>query len=318
MLTRRDFLHHSALLTTAALLPAACKTDSTMALSNIGIQLFSLPKLLEKDIRQAFQMLAEMGYKELELYGPYPFSAQSNKEGWLTLAPQLGFSASGFYGLGIAGIKTLLQDYDLSVPSLHTDYETLLDHMPALGEAGRALGASYVALPAIPEERRQNLDGYKQVAADFNAIGEAAKKEGLKFAYHNHGYGLKEMEGSIPFQLILDQTDPELVFLEMDIYWTTAGRADPIGLLRKNPGRYHLMHLKDMRPKTHFSGDGGDPGQWMAIFPFMVSAGDGELDIPGIVEAALQSGVKHFFVEQDMVAEPEVALKRSIDYLKTL
>jgi sugar phosphate isomerase/epimerase len=289
-----------------------------MAISHIGIQLFSLPKLLEQDPRQAFRMLADMGYREVELYGPYTFSVQSAKEAWLALAPRLGFSGSGYFGMAENELKELLGELQLSVPSMHTDYETLLHEMPALGTAARALGAKYVTLPAIPDERRQNLDGYKQVAADFNAIGEAARQEGLKFAYHNHGYGLTEMEGTIPFQLILDQTDPELVFLEMDIYWTTAGRADPIDLLRNNPGRYHLMHLKDMKPKTHFPGDGGDAGQWMELFPYMASAGDGELHIAGIVQEARQSGVKHFFVEQDMVAEPEVALKRSIDYLQKL
>ena len=215
-------------------------------------------------------------------------------------------------------LKDLFQELHLSVPSVHSDYETLLDHMPAFGEAAQVLGFEYVTLPAIPDERRQNLDGYKQVAEDFNAIGEAAKKQGLKFAYHNHGYGLSEMEGQIPFQVILDETDPNLVYLEMDIYWTTAGRANPIDLLKQNAGRYHLLHLKDMKPKTYFSGDGGDPGQWMELFPYMTTAGDGELDIPKIVQAAKESGVKHFFVEQDMVAEPEVALKRSFDYLNTL
>ena len=90
MLNRRDFLHHSALLTTAALLSAACKTDSPMALQNIGIQLFSLPKMLELDTRKAFQMLSDMGYREIELYGPYPFSTQSAKDSWDALAPRLG------------------------------------------------------------------------------------------------------------------------------------------------------------------------------------------------------------------------------------
>lgn len=318
MSTRREFLRHSALLPTAALLSAACKTHFTMALPTIGIQLFSLPKLLEQDPRKAFQLLADMGYREIELYGPYSFSVQRAKDSWNAVAPRLGFSGSGYFGMEQNEIQQLFQELNLSVPSVHTDYDTLLNHMPVFGEAAQVLGFEYVTLPAIPDERRQNLDGYKQVAEDFNAIGEAAQKEGLKFAYHNHGYGLTEMEGTVPLQLLLDLTDPERVFLEMDIYWTTAGRADPIKLLQQNPGRYRLMHLKDMKPKTYFSGDGGDAGQWMELFPYMTTAGDGELDIPGIVTAAKKSGVAHFFVEQDMVAEPEVALKRSFDYLQGL
>ncbi|HBK88965.1 MAG TPA: xylose isomerase, partial [Cytophagales bacterium] len=105
---------------------------------------------------------------------------------------------------------------------------------------------------------------------------------------------------------------------EMDLFWTTAGGADPIELFTKYPGRYHMMHVKDMKKKARFSGDGGDPNQWIELFPYMTSAGEGVLDLKAILTKAKASGVKHFFVEQDMVADPDVSLKKSIDYLKTL
>ena len=156
------------------------------------------------------------------------------------------------------------------------------------------------------------------MADTYNKIGETAKKEGVSFAYHNHGYGLKEMNGQIPLKLILDGTDASLVFLEMDLYWTTAGGADPVKLLETYKGRYHLMHVKDMMKKVQFSGDGGDAKQWIELFPYMTTAGSGVLDLKTIIAKAKETGVKHFIVEQDMVANPETALKKSCDYLSSL
>lgn len=287
-------------------------------LSDVGIQLFSVPLLLEKDFEKGLKLLADMGYTKLELYGPYPFSAASNKEHWAELTPRLGFSGSGFFGQTATGLKSILDEFGLSVPSVHTDLDTLENNMVALGNAKEILGFEYVVLPALPADKRISMDDYKKTADLFNLIGKNAKERGLKFTYHNHGYGLSELEGQIPLQYLIENTDPEMVYLEMDLFWTTAGRADPMEYLDKYPGRYHLMHVKDMKEKKNFSGDGGDPGQWMELFPYMCSAGEGILELERIIPKAIESGVKHFIVEQDMVQEPEIVLKKSIDYLKSL
>lgn len=212
----------------------------------------------------------------------------------------------------------MLEANGLSVPSIHTDLDTLETAFEKLGEAAQVLGNTYVVLPAIPQERRKTLDDYKRMAESFNKIGAAAKKAGIKFAYHNHGYGLQEMEGQVPLDLIFAHTDHSLVYFEMDLYWTTAGGADPVALLEKHKGRYRLMHVKDMMKKVHFSGDGGEPKQWIELFPYMTTAGNGVLDLKAILAKAKETGVEHFIVEQDMVAEPEKALKKSFDYLASL
>jgi 3-oxoacid CoA-transferase A subunit len=200
----------------------------------------------------------------------------------------------------------------MTAPSMHSDLETLQSRMDNLGEAAAALGTEFVTLPAIPGENRKTLDDYKKMADTFNKIGEAAKKAGIKFAYHNHGYGLKEMDGQIPLKLILDGTDPSLVFFEMDLYWTTAGGADPVAYLESFKNRYRLMHVKDMSKKVQFSGDGGSPEQWIELFPYMTTAGSGVIDLKTILPKAKENGVQHFIVEQDMVAQPEVNLKKSL------
>lgn len=319
MTNRRNFIKQTAALACLLLVGCSNKNTNTMPkqLTNIGIQLFSLPKLLENDFLGAIKMLQGMGYTELELYGPYTFSEPSAKKSWQAITPALGFSGSGYYGRSIQDIKNILADHGMTTPSAHTDLDTLINGMGRLAEAAHILGHQYVTLPAIPDDKRTSLDDYKRIADTFNKIGKNAKKEGIKFAYHNHGYGIKPVaDGTIPLELIIDNTDPSLVFLEMDIFWTTAGGANPMTWLKKYPNRYHLLHLKDMKPIKTFAGDGGDASQWIELFPYMATTGDGDLGVSEIVKTGLETGVKHFIVEQDMVAQPEIALKNSIDFLK--
>jgi sugar phosphate isomerase/epimerase len=315
---RRQFIQSTAALTASSFFVSKSFAGEFAALKNIGIQLFSLPKMLESDFAKTIQMLASLGYKEIELYGPFPFSTPSAQERWARVTPSLGFSGSGYFGRSAEEVRDVVNKNGMKIPSVHTDYETLLQNMEGLAKASSVLGFEYVCLPAIPEEKRKTLDDYKRVADEFNVIGESAKKHNLKFAYHNHGYGFKPMEGKVPMTMLLEMTDPKTVFLEMDIYWTTAGGADPVEYLKKYSGRYHLMHLKDMKEKKTFSGDGGDSQQWIELFPYMTTAGSGVLDLKKIIAQAQKSGVKHFFVEQDMVANPEIALKKSVDYLKSI
>ncbi|MCP9753809.1 twin-arginine translocation signal domain-containing protein [Lacihabitans sp. CCS-44] len=316
MTTRRNFLKKTG-LATAALATPFQNLFAEMKLQNkMGIQLFSLPKMLSEDFEKGIKMLSAMGYKELELYGPFSFSTEAAKKRWAAVTPQLGFSGSGYFGKDIKDVKKLLSDNGLSTPAMHTDMDTLLNGMDKLGEAAHVLGQKYVTLPSIPDELRKNLDDYKRVAETFNKIGENAKKNGIKFGYHNHGYGIKPMNEQIPLQIILENTDPNLVFFELDIFWTASGGADPIEYLTKYPNRYKMLHLKDMKEKKEFSGDGGNASQWIPLFGNMTTAGDGILDLKGIIKKAKEIGVEHYFVEQDMVASPEIALKRSLDFLK--
>jgi sugar phosphate isomerase/epimerase len=288
------------------------------ALTTVGVQLFSLPRVMEKDFRAGIALLAGMGYKEVQLYGPFEFSAPEAISSWAAITPQLGFSGSGFFGLTAKQVRAALDQHGMTVPAVHTDWATLQMRMGQLADAAQTVGFTYVGLPAIPDPLRTNLDAYKRMADAFNTVGANAKRYGLKFAYHNHGYGLVPMDGQLPLQLLLANTDPASVFFEMDIYWTVSGGADPVALLKANPGRYHLMHVKDMKERKRFRGDGGDAGQWMEMFPYMTTAGDGVMPLPAIISAARASGMQHFFVEQDLVANPEVALKRSFDYVRTL
>lgn len=315
---RRQFLIHSALFSAATLVNANHILAKTPLINSLGLGLFSIPKLLENDFEAALYMLAKMGYQEIECYGPYEFSTEKAKASWNAVTPQLGFKGSGFYTKSAPAFLAAAKSNGISIPSMHTDLDTLLTNMGPLAAAANLIGAKYVVLPSIPLEERSSLDDYKKVADKFNIIGAAAKKEGIRFAYHNHGYGLNKINGSMPLDIIFDQTDPSLVYFEMDIYWTMAGGADPVQLFEKHQNRYKMVHVKDMKEAKRFAGDGGDPSQWISLFPYMTSCGEGVFDLAAILSSAKKSGVDHFFVEQDMVQFPEIALKKSADYLRTL
>jgi len=316
-MNRRKFLQ-SSFASTAAFTLADLEMANQFSpnLDRIGIQLWTLPKLLEKNFEDAIKVLANMGYKELEFYGPYPFSAAESLERWKSITPALGFSGSGYFGRSAREVKQILDRYGMSTPSMHIDIETLRGKLDEMAEAANILGQKYVTIPSAPT--RTTLDAYKKDADEFNEIGAKVDKLGLRFAYHNHGNGLKEMQGSIPLDYILEHTDPKFVSFEMDIYWMTAGGADPVEYLKKYPSRFRLMHIKDMSKQVKFSGDGGDPSQWIELFPYITGAGSGVLDLKKIISAAKNSGAQHFFVEWDMLQNPEDALPKIYKYLSTL
>ena len=316
---RRKFIINSGIAASSLMLFSGCKSLlSQDALNSIGVQLFSFPKLLEKDFNAGIKMVSEMGYKEIEMFGPFNFSVEAAKKRWKSITPMLGFNGSGYFGHTTKEIKTILDEHNIKVTSIHSDMDTMQTRMEEIAKESEQLGFEYVVLPAIPEEKRQTLDDYKRVVEEFNEIGGKAKQVGLKFVYHNHGYGFNKIENQVPIELVFDQTESDLVFFQMDLFWTIAGGMNPSDLLNAYPGRYVSMHVKDMKKLTRFSGDGGDPSQWMELFPEIASLGDGVLDIPKIISTAQQQGVKHFYIELDIVNNPEVALKKSFNYLKSL
>lgn len=317
---RRIFLKNTALaLAAGAIVPtAAFGIQPKKKMDNLGVALFTLPKSLSTDFEGTLKMVADIGYKELEFFGPYEFSDNAAKEGWKMAANALGFSGSGYFGNSPKQTKEILDRYGLTAPSIHIDLPTLQNNMEKVAEAAHIVGHNYVGIAMIPDDMRGSLDDYKRTIEIFNKVGESAKKNDLTFFYHNHGYGHQPLEGTVPFQMILDETDDDLVKMQMDVFWFTAAGLDPKKMLADNPGRFELLHLKDMREKKTFSGDGGDMQQWMGLFPYLADAGAGILDLEGILTQAKKSGTKHFFLEKDMTPEPKQALQISYNHLSEL
>jgi sugar phosphate isomerase/epimerase len=321
MLNRRKFIKTSAGAAAAGMLassPLMAAIGNRSKITTIGLQVWSVAKLLEKDLPGTMQLLAQNGYKEVELFGPYPFSTQKDKDSWAAIALMLGFTQSGYFGRTAKDLKVILDNNGLRTPAMHVGLDTLRNKLGETAEAANIMDQQYAGIAAIPEEERRTLDDYKRIADEFNAIGEKAKKLGIRFYYHNHGYGFKELEGKIPFEIILERTEPSLVFFEMDTFWTMAAGADPIKYLDAHPGRYKLMHVKDMTKQVRFSGDGGNPKQWMELFPFITDAGSGIVDFKTILSHAKKSGVDHFILENDVMTNPQESLKNGYRYVSSL
>ncbi len=319
MIPRRKFLQLTGATLAGLSLSGSYGSPIPGKKRTLGVQLFTIPQMAEKDLKGTLGLLGEIGYREVEFFGPYDFSAPETIESWKPIAAQLGIKSNAFYGYTIAEVKKMLKDYGLKVPSVHLDLITLRHHLEPAMEAFALLDVKYVAIPSLRnQEERNSLDGFRRLAEEFNQIGKKMARYGLTFTYHNHGYEHWEKEGQTPMEILLRNTDPSWVAFEMDIFWMTAGGADPVQFLKSYPGRFKLMHIKDAAEKVRFSGDGSTPDQWMALFPKMADPGTGVFDIKSILAAADQSGTTHFYLERDLTADPVKTLKNSYAYLEKI
>jgi len=172
MHTRRAFLKHVSVL---AGCPALAKTDpghdaGSPLIDRLGVGLFTVPTMVEKDFAGTMKLLASIGYKEIETFGPYPWSAQSAQDRWRVTSQSLAFKGSGYFGLAPAAVRRILDDHGLTSPSMHTDLDSLRTRLEPMAEAARVLGQRSVVLPSIPAGERQSLEGYRRMADTFNQI----------------------------------------------------------------------------------------------------------------------------------------------------
>ncbi len=314
MLQRRQFIKTSGMAAAIAMSPFAQSLleQFSKKKKNLGVQLFTIPQMADNDLKGTLKLLSEIGYREVEFFGPYPFSATETIEGWKPLAAQLGFKRNAFYGYSLAEVKSMLADFGLKTPSMHLDMITFRKNLKATLDAVAPLGVKYLALPALQDiNDRRNLDDYKRLCDEFNRFGEQMSTYGMAFTDHNHGFEHADMGGVKPMDFLLQNTDPKNVKFELDIFWMAAAGADPKDFLARYPGRFKLMHIKDASEPVRFKGDGGTPDQWMAVFSKMADPGTGVFDIAGILTAAKKSGVEHFLLERDLTPTPVETLKNS-------
>lgn len=214
-------------------------------------------------------------------------------------------------------MRALLDEHGLTSPSMHVDFPTMRTRLAEAAEAAHVLGQRHLIIPSLPKEERADLEAYRRLADEFNAFGRRAKELGVRFAYHNHGNETGEMEGEVPLRLLLERTDPELVDFEMDLYWMVAGGADPVDYFEQYPGRFRLVHIKDMAEPVRFE----DPtnalenGEVFASMRQVTDPGSGVLDLDRYLEAAKAGGVQHFLIERDLSPAPLETLRKSYERL---
>lgn len=281
-MNRRSFVKRLMLgAAGAACLSESDFVDSAFAkkkLSKIGVQLYTVRRELESDFEGTLAKVAALGYREVEF--------------------------AGYYGRTPAQVKTILARNGLAAPSAHFQSVVASGGVREAIEAAQAIGHEYLVYAWLPPEERKSLDDYKRLAERLNRAGEECRRAGIQFGYHNHDFEFARMEGRIPYDLILEATDARLVKMELDLYWITKGGQSPLAYFRKHPGRFPLVHVKDMdsTPKRYFT-----------------EVGRGRVDFKEIFAASKQAGIRHYFVEQDETpASPFDSIKASIEYLKRL
>jgi sugar phosphate isomerase/epimerase len=248
---------------------------------SIGLQLYSLRNEVGENLEESLKKISEIGYTNLEA---------------------AGYRDGKFYGMAPADFKALVENYGMKLTSSHLTFNN--NEVATVLEAHREAGVKYLVWPWLNGEQRKSADSYKQMAEMFNTVGEICKDNGMKFGYHNHDFEFAPIDGIIPYELLLESTDPKLVFMEIDLYWIVYAGQDPIKYFEKYPGRFELWHVKDMA-----SGDAME----------MIEVGDGIIDYPALFENAAKSGMKEFFVEQDVIkGDGFESVKKSFDYLNAM
>ena len=274
---RRSFLQTFGGIVIGACMPNALRTThDARRLDKVGLQLYTVRDQMKADFEGTLAHVAEIGYKEVEF--------------------------AGYFNHSSADVRAILDRHGLSAPSTHVG-DISPDAWKASLDAAHAIGHEYIVVPWIPQEKRMTLDGWKQVAAEFNRAAQAAHDAGVQFAYHNHDFEFPKMEGQVPYDILLQTTDPKLVQLEIDLYWITKAGQDPLTYFARWPGRVPLVHVKD---------SAGAPEHKM------VDVGQGKIDWKRIFAKQDQAGIKHFFVEHDQPPQPFQDIAASYRYLKDL
>jgi sugar phosphate isomerase/epimerase len=242
---RRRFL---AALATAAAVGVRTAPAATR-LKLIGVQLYTVRELLQKDFEGTLARLAAIGFREVEF--------------------------AGYVGRSPQAVRAALKTAGLDAPSAHVPIETTRDHWPRALEAAHVIGHKYLVVAWLPEKERGALDGYRAAADLFNRVGEQANAAGLRFAYHNHAFEFARLEGRIPYDVLLERCDPRYVAFEMDLYWITKGGQDPLGYFARWPRRFPMVHVKDSTgaPEHRMVDVGVGIIPWRAIFARREQAG---------------------------------------------
>lgn len=277
MRTRRDFLQQTSAFAAGSVLFSSFKSP-TRKVKNVGIQLYTVRKEMLADATGTLKKLAALGIKQIE-------SAASDK----------GY----YYGLQPKEMKHICDDLGMKLSSGHIHLDDKFQQTIA---GAVASGQEYLICSSLPMHG-QTVDNYKRTSDAFNKAGEESQKANIRFGYHNHDIEFEKENGQVLYDVLLQNTDPKLVHMELDLGWVAVTGNNPLTYFKNYPGRFELWHLKDMDLQKKHS----------------VEFGKGGLPIAEILKHSKQSGMKYFYVEQEEYASTALeSMKENMDYLAKL
>jgi sugar phosphate isomerase/epimerase len=268
---RRHFIQQTGSLMAVSMIPGSAFSMNTHKKYKMGLQLFSIRDAMEKDPVATLKEVAALGYEDLETYGYNP-------------------EKRSYYGYKSADFKQILDDLQLTTSSGHYGFSAYLeksqDEMKQFVdqciEGAHALNKKYITWPFL-EPHQRTLETFKKLSPVLNRIGEQVNNGGLGFAYHNHDYEFHEQDGTHGYEILLKETDPELVKMQMDMYWVKrASKLTPAEIISKQPGRFVLWHIKDMDKVTRD----------------YTELGNGSIDYTVILPEASRAGLEYYYLEQ--------------------
>lgn len=246
------------------------------SLDVIGVQLYTLRNEAEKDLENVFNKITIMGYEQVELHS--------------------------LYGLSPGKVKLLLDKYRLDAYATHRSYNELNNDLMGMMSDARILGLDYVIVPWLDIKEYNTKEKWIAFSEGMNRIGRLLKAHDIQLAYHNHDFEFQALaDGSVPFDILLEHTDPKAVALQLDLFWAVKAGKDPISIIEKNSGRVFSVHIKDMTKEGK-----------------MTEVGSGEIDFAKILNVGKQHGLKYFIVEHDNPDDALKSVETSINYLKKL
>lgn len=286
MISRRTFIRQAGAFALAA--PVAAQQQRRYKL---GLQLYTMRAAMARDVEGTLKRIASIGYEEVETYGFDPEGIR-------------------YYGLEARTFAQRLRDHNLATPSGHYDLNRFMSasvddlerYVDRCIEGARTLGQSYITWPLLDQDSR-TIEKFKVAAERLNRAGGRIKKAGLQLAYHNHDFEFVEQNGQIGYDIILKETDPGLVKLQMDLYWIARGsRISANEWFKRQPGRFVMWHVKDMHRTSRD----------------YTEVGNGTIDFTRIWPDAPLAGLKHFFVEQggNFTHDPFRSITDSAEYVK--
>lgn len=251
----------------------------------LGVQLYTIRNLVKNNnLLQLLRQIRAIGYEEVETY-------------W------------NLYNQPAHQLLSTVHRAGLTLSSGHFNYEEFVSKIPY----ARQLGLKWMVCPMLPKAQWGSPEGYRRAAAAFNQWGKQCQQHGMRFAFHNHNYEFQDLKGTTGYDILLKETDPELVWLEMDCYWITQAGRDPVLLLNQLGKRVRLLHLKDRKQGNPTSQELNDAAM------HFTEVGSGTIAWRQVFAEAEKLGIEHYYIEQDESDKsPMDSLKISYQYLHKL
>ena len=266
----------------AALALTACKDKASKAagsIAKIGLQTYSLRTALGQDFLGTLKMIKSVGYDYVEL-NDRNFSDQSPE-----------------------ALKAMLDEAGLPSPASHIGYDRVVADPKGVAKTAKTLGCKYMIIPYMGEDQRA-LSDWKRHAAAMNASGKVLRDAGVKLAYHNHQFEFEDLGGgTTAMDILINETDADLVDFELDLFWTALAKVDAIDVFKMAPGRFKLCHVKDLAGDP-WTATANGAGYEEITRDYMVDVGQGEIDFKRIFAQNALSGMEYFIAEHDNPKTP--------------